>query len=105
MRDVREAGFSLIELIVVLVLLGILAAAIAPNLVKRGGQMKNKAGDVALSTIEGSLDLFFFDVGRYPTNQEGLEALLENPQVENWQGPYLKKSSALKDPWGKPFQY
>ncbi len=105
MKSDRESGFSLIELIVVLVLLGALVAVVAPNLMTRGGDAKSDVARLGLSRLEGSLDMFYFDVGRYPTTREGLEALVMDPDAASWRGPYLKSRRSLIDPWGKQFQY
>ena len=103
-RDHRERGFSLIELIVVLVILGLLATIVGPKVIDRLGRGKRDIAKVQIANIEGALDLFRFDVGRYPNGGEGLEALTEGSGIENWGGPYLKKGLP-KDPWGREYQY
>ena len=101
-----ERGFSLIELIVVLVILGLLAAVVGPNIFKHLSQGKEKIAKIQIKELEGALQLFSFDVGRFPTSAEGLDALLHNPgNLEAWKGPYLAKSELPKDPWGKPYVY
>jgi general secretion pathway protein G len=101
-----EKGFSLIELIVVLVILGLLAAVVGPNIYKKLAQGKGKIAQIQIKEFEGALQLFSFDVGRFPTSAEGLDALLRNPgNLEAWKGPYLAKSELPKDPWGKPYVY
>ena len=101
-----ERGFSLIELIVVLVILGLLAAVVGPNIFKHLAQGKEKIAKIQIKEFEGSLQLFSFDVGRFPTGAEGLNALLHNPgNLEAWKGPYLAKSELPKDPWGKDYVY
>ncbi len=100
-----ERGFTLIELIVVLVILTMLAALVAPNLFKRFAESKTHIATLQISELENALQLFAFDVGRYPTSSEGLEALVSNPgNLESWHGPYLKKAVPM-DPWGKPYVY
>ncbi|HSR67686.1 MAG TPA: type II secretion system major pseudopilin GspG [Acidobacteriota bacterium] len=101
----RQRGFSLIELIVVLVILGLLATVVGPAVIDRLGEGKRNIAQVQIKDLEGALDLYRFDVGRYPTTSEGLEALLEENGVQNWNGPYLNKSSLPKDPWGNDYQY
>jgi general secretion pathway protein G len=106
---VCKKGFTLIELIVVVAIIGLLAAMIVPRFVGRTEEAKRAA---AKADIEGALgvalDAFEVDVGRYPTTEEGLRALQVNPTsppLPNWKGPYIKKKGALKDPWGTPYQY
>lgn len=101
----RERGFSLIELIVVLVILGLLATVVGPQVIKRLGQGKSEIAKLQIDQLEGALGLFRFDVGRYPTSGEGLQALIGNPGIQNWSGPYLEKSSLPKDPWGREYEY
>ncbi|MFZ0429378.1 MAG: type II secretion system major pseudopilin GspG [Acidobacteriota bacterium] len=101
----RQRGFSLIELIVVLVILGLLATIVGPKVIDQLSKGKTNIAKVQIADLEGALGLFRFDVGRYPTTAEGLNALLENPGLDNWSGPYLTKSSLPKDPWGHEYQY
>lgn len=104
-RIKREQGFSLIELIVVLVILGLLATIVGPRVMDRLSEGKSEIAKLQIDQLEGALGLFRFDVGRYPTTAEGLRALIENPGVENWSGPYLDKQTLPKDPWGREYQY
>lgn len=100
-----ERGFTLIELIVVLVILTLLAAVVAPNVIKHMMTSRSQVARIQISEFEGALEMFAFDMGRYPTTSEGLEALVSNPgNVEAWKGPYLKKGLPM-DPWGKPYVY
>jgi general secretion pathway protein G len=100
-----EKGFSLIELIVVLVILGLLAAIVAPKVAGNLGKGKTKIAKIQISEFEGALEAFMFDMGRYPTTAEGLDALVHNPtSTDAWAGPYLKKTLPM-DPWGKQYQY
>ena len=98
-------GFTLIELLVVMVIIGLLAALVGPRLFGGLGKGKQSAAKAQIEMFGQALDQFRLDVGRYPTTQEGLNALVQNPGAENWQGPYLKKGIIPNDPWGKPYQY
>lgn len=101
-----EKGFSLIELIVVLVILGLLAAVVGPRVYDKLKSGKQQIAKIQIKGLEGALQLFSFDMGRYPTSSEGLEALIRNPgSLESWKGPYLDKSELPMDPWGKPYVY
>ena len=100
-----EKGFTLIELIVVLVILSLLAAVVAPSIYKHLSSSKSQIAKIQIGEFEGALQMFAFDVGRYPTQSEGLEALVSNPgNLPSWNGPYLKKALPM-DPWGKPYIY
>jgi general secretion pathway protein G len=97
-------GFTLIELLIVIVIIGLLATLVIPGLFKKLGKGQYEAAKAQLATIEQALDQFRLDVGRYPTTQEGLNALVTNPGIDLWDGPYAK-SSLLTDPWKRPYQY
>ncbi len=101
----RSRGFSLMELLVALVIIGLLAATVAPTLMKRISPAKQTAARDQLQSFSTALDNYFIDVGRYPTTQQGLEALRIKPEGANsWNGPYLKKEIP-KDPWKNPYIY
>ena len=97
-------GFTLIELLVVMVIIALLAALVGPRLFPKLGKGKQSAALAQIELIGQGLDHFRLDVGRYPTTQEGLNALAANPGAEKWEGPYLKKALP-NDPWGKPYRY
>lgn len=100
-----EKGFSLIELIVVLVILGLLAAVVAPNVYNKLAKGKDQIAKIQIKELEGALQLYSFDMGQYPATGEGLEALVRNPgSSDSWKGPYLSKALP-KDPWGRPYFY
>ena len=105
-RPPRDAGFTLLELLVVLAILGLLAAIVAPQVLKYLGASRTQAAKVQVENIAAALDHFDLDVGRYPTQEEGLDALVRAPQgVTSWNGPYLQRSSALEDPWQRKYLY
>jgi general secretion pathway protein G len=101
-----EEGWSLIELIVVLVILTLLAAVVGPRVYDKLAKGKESIAKIQIKELEGALELYSFDMGRYPNTGEGLEALIQNPgNSDSWKGPYLKKSELPKDPWQKPYAY
>ena len=104
-RKRRDRGFTFLELLVVITILGIIAAIVAPRFIGRVGPARLKAAKAQIGMFETALDTFKLDTGRYPTTEEGLKALREKPSgVENWQGPYLPKEIPV-DPWGRPYAY
>lgn len=102
----RQRGLTLFELLVVLAILAFLATLVAPRVVGYLGRAKSDIARAQAANIASSLELFFLDYGRYPTEEEGLKALVEAPgETSEWRGPYLKEESALSDPWGRPYVY
>jgi general secretion pathway protein G len=105
MNRKKEKGFTLIELLVVVIIIGVLAAFVGPKIIGRVGQSQVTAAKNQIGALESSLDMFFIDNGRYPTTEEGLEALNTKPDgAKKWRGPYLKKKLP-KDPWGNDYIY
>ena len=101
-----NAGFTLIELLVVLAILGLIAAVATPQVLKYLGRAKVDTARLEIKNLSAGLDLFLLDVGRYPTEQEGLRALIEKPGgIESWRGPYIKKQGQPLDPWSRPYVY
>ncbi|MBP1748360.1 MAG: gspG [Deltaproteobacteria bacterium] len=100
----NNKGFTLIELLVVMVIIGLLAALVAPKLFPKLGKGKQAATKAQIELLGQALDQMRLDVSRYPTTQEGLNALVANPGIPNWDGPYLKKALP-NDPWGRPYVY
>jgi len=99
-----ERGFTLLELLVVLAILGLLAAIVGPQVIRYLGSSKTQSASVQSKNIVASLNLFRLDAGRFPTPQEGLTALVKAPPgMPTWNGPYLPDQGALTDPWGKPY--
>ncbi len=104
-RRLDQAGFTLIELLIVVIILGVLAGLVGPRLFGRVGQSRQAAARVQIELLGAALDQFKLDVGRYPTSQEGLQALQQSPgNAPGWEGPYLKKE-VPRDPWGNAYQY
>lgn len=102
-RDRR--GFTLIELLIVMVILGLLAAMVGPRMFGKVGKSKQKAAKAQIALFETALDTYRLDVGKYPTTQQGLQALRVKPDgAEKWDGPYLPKEIPL-DPWGNQYVY
>src|SRR5215468_12203444 len=95
-------GFSLIELLVVIIILGLLAGLVGPRLFGRVGQSKQAAARAQIELFGAALDQYRLDVGAYPPSAAGLDALVRNPGLQSWNGPYLKKYVVPLDPWGKP---
>ena len=98
-------GFTLLELLVVMVIIGLLAGFVAPRYFGQIGKSEVKVARAQLDALEKALDQYRLDTGRYPSTEQGLGALVERPGDEaKWAGPYLRKSVPL-DPWGKPYLY
>jgi general secretion pathway protein G len=105
-RRQGEAGFTLVELLVVMVILVLLASLVAPRVMGYLGSSRTKTAKVQIENLSTSLELFKLDTGRYPTGREGLQALVQAPPgLRNWNGPYLKKDQVPLDPWGQPYRY
>ncbi len=100
----NQKGFTLVELIVVMVILGMLAALVFPKLLPKVGKGKQSAAKTQIELLGQALDQFRLDTGRYPTTSEGLNALITDPGVPGWDGNYLKKALP-NDPWGRPYHY
>jgi general secretion pathway protein G len=100
-----RGGFTLIELLLVLVILSVLAAVVVPKFTRRSEQARITAARTDIANLEVALDAFEIDTGRFPTSQEGIGALVEEPSdVTDWRGPYIKRG-VPKDPWGNPYVY
>lgn len=98
------AGFTLVELLVVLAILALLAGLVGPRVLNQLGGAKSKTAAVQIRDFEQTLEIYKLDVGRFPNNEQGLQALVDQPSGANgWNGPYLKE--VPMDPWGLPYQY
>jgi general secretion pathway protein G len=107
-RIARRAddGFTLIEMLVVLTIIGLIMGLIGPRVLGYLADSRAKAARLQIESFSSSLDLFYLDTARYPTSSEGLEALVRRPSdVTVWNGPYLKGGKVPVDPWGNPYQY
>jgi general secretion pathway protein G len=99
-------GFTLLELLVVLGIIALLAALVAPSVVRYMSDARSDAANAQLKNVESAIELYYLDTGSYPPSDTGLSALVEAPaNVKNWRGPYLRKKEGLVDPWGKPYGY
>ncbi len=104
-RTARRGGFTLIELLLVLVILSVLAAVVVPKFTRRSEQARITAARSDIANLEVALDAFEIDTGRFPSTQEGIEALVEEPTgMDEWRGPYIKRG-VPNDPWGTPYVY
>ena len=102
----RARGMTLIEILVVLTLIGVVLGIVGSNYLGKSEQAKAKAAKIEIEQIGQALDLYKLEIGSYPTTQEGLQALVAAPAgVNNWAGPYWKKNTVPKDPWGHEYTY
>ena len=100
------SGFTLIELLVVLAIIGLLAGLVGPQVIKHLGESKTKAAKLQIEELSSALDMYRLDVGHYPSAEEGLVALVEQPSSTTyWNGPYLRKKKMPEDPWNNPYHY
>ena len=104
-RQAVSKGFTLLELLVVMVIIGLLAGLVAPRYFAQVGKSQTKVAKAQIDSLEKALDTYRLDVGHYPSTEEGLQALVAGPSGEtNWAGPYLRKGIPA-DPWGRPYVY
>lgn len=105
-RPNKAWGFTLIELMVVLLILAMLATIAAPRVSKYLGKAKTQTAKVQVEALSAAVDAFILDVGRPPSDAEGLNSLINAPSsASNWDGPYIKRSASLIDAWGRPYRY
>jgi general secretion pathway protein G len=104
-RD-RNGGFTLVELLVVLVILSLIMGLVGPRVLGYLSDARVRSAKLQIDSLSAALDLFYLDTGRYPSESEGLEALIQRaPGVDGWNGPYLQQSAVPPDPWGHPYDY
>jgi general secretion pathway protein G len=102
----RQRGFTLLELLVVLAILGLLIGLVGPAVLRQLGSAKDKVAHQSIERLATVLDIYKLDIGTYPTTEQGLDALLKRPAgVARWNGPYLNGGKLPEDPWGHPFLY
>jgi general secretion pathway protein G len=102
----RLRGFTLLELLVVLGIIAMLAGIVGPQVMKHMGESKTKAAKVQIEDLSAALDMYKLDLGKYPTTEQGLKALIESPGNANrWNGPYLRKTKMPLDPWQQEYRY
>ncbi|MFN3312445.1 MAG: type II secretion system major pseudopilin GspG [Hyphomonas sp.] len=102
----RQRGFSLMELLVALVILALIMGVVGPRVIGYLSRAKSQTAETQVRLIQSALDLYLIDVGRYPTPEEGLQALVAAPaNAPGWSGPYLDEEQVPADPWGRPYLY
>ncbi len=105
-RTTGESGFTLLELLVVLAIMGLLAAIVGPQVIKYLGSSRSQTAKVQVKNVAAALELYRLDVGGYPTPEQGLDALVAAPSgVPTWNGPYLPQAANLLDPWGVAYRF
>lgn len=101
-----ESGFTLLELLVVLAIMGLLAAIVGPQVIKYLGSSRSQTAQIQVKNVAAALELYRLDAGSYPSPDQGLAALVTAPaSAPAWNGPYLPQASALVDPWGQPYRF
>lgn len=101
-----QAGYTLMEILVVLAILAMIAAFAGPRVIRYLGSARTDVARVQMDNLAAALDLYRLEVGRYPSSEDGLRALLEAPADSlGWRGPYLDKPDGIIDPWGRPYGY
>jgi len=105
-QDVGQQGFTLVEMLVVITIIGLIMGLIGPRVLNYLSESKVKAAKIQLQSFSSALDLFYLDAGRFPSTSEGLTALVQRtPGVAAWNGPYLKGGAVPNDPWNHPYLY
>lgn len=105
-RRRRRGGFTLVEMLVVLAIIGLISALVGPRVLSQLTDSRERAAQLQIEAFSSALDIFFIDVGRYPLEAEGLGALLQRPgSLSSWSGPYLRGERVPLDPWGRDYRY
>ena len=100
-----EAGFTLVEILVVITIIGLIMALVGPRVLNYLSESKAKAAKIQIESFSSALDLYYLDLGRYPTSNEGLAALTQSNNAPGWNGPYLRGGVVPNDPWGHSYLY
>jgi len=101
----NDEGYTLLELLVVLVILTLIIGVAAPAVLEQLGSSKEKTAEIEMRRLVTDLEFFFVDVGRFPTADEGLAALVSGTDIDGWDGPYVTNNTGLQDPWGTAYAY
>jgi len=102
----RRAGYTLTEMLVVLVIIGLISAIVVPQTLGQMDRAKVRAARLKMESVAAALEMYSADLARYPTAEEGLDALIDPPEsVADWAGPYLSDAALIRDPWGHPVVY
>jgi general secretion pathway protein G len=104
-RSRGEAGFTLVEILVVITIIGLIMALVGPRVLNYLSESKAKAAKIQIESFASALDLYYLDLGRYPTTNEGLAALTQGNNAPGWNGPYLRGGVVPNDPWGHSYLY
>jgi general secretion pathway protein G len=100
-----QAGFTLVEILVVITIIGLIMALVGPRVLNYLSESKAKAAKIQIESFSSALDLYYLDLGRYPSSNEGLGALTRAGNASGWNGPYLRSGIVPNDPWGHPYVY
>ena len=101
-----ERGFTLVEILVVVTIIALIMSLVGPRVLNYLGEAKSKTAKIQIESLASALDLYFLDIGRYPSGSEGLNVLVQSQGgMSAWNGPYLKGNAVPNDPWGRPYMY